>query len=292
MIRRGRSRASSETRPLRPEPDRDAAHRQRALGGREPRLRRLDAAADRRHRPGAERPGWGGGDRRGSPLARDRVGRRAGAPVRARGALPRGGRPARHDQARRRDARAGGRLGHLPARLGGRRHRLRDHARDSRERPPAERAAAREARAGARRRAARVRPPRADPRRGRQEAVEACGGGDGRVAPGRGHPRGGGARLPRGARAAEARRPPRPPARAAARDRGDRGDDGRGARGAGRGGSAVRAGDARGARSRRGAARTQTSCAHAEIGPTDDPETLVRYQGARRPAAQPICAAS
>ena len=52
--RRG-ARCSDETRSLRAEPDRDAAHRERALRGREPPLRRLDAAADRRHRPGAER---------------------------------------------------------------------------------------------------------------------------------------------------------------------------------------------------------------------------------------------
>ena len=56
------------TRPLRAEPDRLAASRQRAHGCREPRLRRRArrhaAPADRRHRPGADGRGRGGGDPR------------------------------------------------------------------------------------------------------------------------------------------------------------------------------------------------------------------------------------
>ena len=88
-----------------------------------------------------------------------------------------------------------GRLGHLPARLGGRRHRLRDHARHPRERPPAERAVASAPARGARDGSARVHPPRADPRRRREEAVQARRGGDGRVAAGCRHPCRGGARY-------------------------------------------------------------------------------------------------
>ena len=52
-----RGSASSEESAVRAEPDRHAARRQRAERGREPAARRLDAAADRRHRPGAQRPG-------------------------------------------------------------------------------------------------------------------------------------------------------------------------------------------------------------------------------------------
>ena len=97
------------------------------------------------------------------------------------------------------------RLADLPPGERRRRHRLRDHARRARQRPPAERAAAPAPARGARQPAAGVRPPRAPPRRRRKEAVEAGRGGDGRVVargrdPGRGR-----ARLPRGARPATAR---------------------------------------------------------------------------------------
>ena len=161
-------------------------------------------------------------------LARRRLGRGAGAPVRARRAVPRGGGAARHRPVRGRDARARGRLaprtssppssttstsGSRTSSAGTTTGRTR-------------RCTARLARALGNA-AARVRPPRADPRRGREEAVEAGRGRDGRVAAGGGHSGRGRARVPRGARAAEARRPPRPAAHPAARDRGDRGDAGR-----------------------------------------------------------------
>src|SRR5437870_8642791 len=55
---------ADEPRPLRPEPDRLSARRQCPLGGREPPLRRLVPPPDRRHRPGAQPPGRGGGDPR------------------------------------------------------------------------------------------------------------------------------------------------------------------------------------------------------------------------------------
>ena len=47
---------SGDEGSLRAQPDRLAPHRQRARRGREPRLRRHDAAADRRHRPGPQPP--------------------------------------------------------------------------------------------------------------------------------------------------------------------------------------------------------------------------------------------
>ena len=71
------------------------------------------------------------------------------------------------------------------------------------------------------RHAARVRPPRADPRRGRQEALEARRGGDRRVASRGRDPRRGRARTSRSS-ASGARRPLRPAADPAARDRRDR----------------------------------------------------------------------
>ncbi len=71
------------------------------------------------------------------------------------------------------DAAAAGRQRHVPPRLGGRRHRARDHARHPGPRPPAEHRAPPGAGTRARCGAARVRPPRAPGRSGRPEALEA-----------------------------------------------------------------------------------------------------------------------
>ena len=140
---RGSRGATDGARPVRSEPDRHAARRQRAERGREPPDRRLDAAAPRRHGCSAERSGRGGGDRRGPELARDRVGRRPGAPERAGRASRGGGAGGRAAAAiRRRDALARRRLADVSSRDGRRRHRLRDHARDPRFRPSPERGAA------------------------------------------------------------------------------------------------------------------------------------------------------
>ena len=168
--------------------------------------------------PARNVPGGRGGDPRGSPLARDRVGRRPRTPERTAGALPRGCRrapaaiPGRH-------ASSGRRHRDLPARERRRRHRLRDHPRDPRLGPPAERGAPSRAGPRARRRATRVHPLRTRSRPGREEALEARRGRVDRLAPRRGNPAGGGARLPRGARHPEARRAPRPGANPLARGR-------------------------------------------------------------------------
>ena len=66
----------------------------------------------------------------------------------------------------------------LPARDRRRRRRLRDHARRSAATTTGRTRRCTGGSRGARRRAARVRPPRADPRRGRQEALEARRGRD------------------------------------------------------------------------------------------------------------------
>ena len=114
----------------------------------------------------------------------------------------------------------------VPAGQRRRRHRVRDHARHPRERPPAERAA----------------PPRPDTRarRASRRSTSTIGlilgedgrklskrefGRDGCVAAGRRHSRPGRPPLPRRARPAEARRALRPAAHPPARDRGDRGDE-------------------------------------------------------------------
>ena len=148
--------------------------------GREPAARRLDAPADRRHRPGAQRARRRGGDPRATSswlgIAWDE------GPVR---------QSERQERYREAAAPLGDRFDGItllredgtrdvPPRERRRRRRLRDHARRPRQRPPAERGAAPAAARGARRDAARVRPPRADPRRGRQEALEAGRGRDGR----------------------------------------------------------------------------------------------------------------
>ena len=86
-----------------PSPTGIAAHRQCAERGRKSLARRLDAAADRRHRSRAQRAGRRGGDPARSRMARGRVGRGAGAAERTRGALPRGGAAAAA-AFRRRDA--------------------------------------------------------------------------------------------------------------------------------------------------------------------------------------------
>ena len=83
-----------------------------------------------------------------------------------------------------RDAPARGRLADLSARVGGRRHRLRNHARRPWQRPPSQRVAAPAHVRGARRDAAGVRPSRPDPRTGRPQAVKARTGRDGRVVAG------------------------------------------------------------------------------------------------------------
>ena len=139
------------------------------------RLRRLDAAADRRHRPRAQRPGRRGGDPRDLEwlgVAWDegpvRQSERAERHREAAGPLG--------DALRRRDAAARGRHADVPPRERRRRHRLRDHARRPRQRPPAERGAPPAAVRGARRDAARVRPPRPDPRRGRKKLAKRAAG--------------------------------------------------------------------------------------------------------------------
>ena len=71
--------------------------------------------------------------------------------------------------------------------------------------------------------AARVPPPRADPRRRREEALEARRGRDRRVAARSRHSGRSGARVSRGARPAQARRAPRPAPDPEAGDPGDRG---------------------------------------------------------------------
>ena len=134
------------------------------------------------------------------------------------------GRALRRDHAAPR-----GRHRDVPPRQRRRRRGLRHHAHRPRLRPSPERGAAPPALPGARRDAARVRAPRPDPRRGRQEAREACAGRDRRIAARRRHPRGSCPPLPRGARHPAARRALRPAAYPAARDRGDRGDERRGA---------------------------------------------------------------
>ena len=75
---------------------------------------------------------------------------------------------------RRHHAAARGRLADVPARVGRRRHRLRDHAHRPRQRPPPERGGAPAPVRGARRDAAGVRPSRPDPRRRRAQALEAA----------------------------------------------------------------------------------------------------------------------
>ena len=90
--------------------------------------------------PARNLPGRRAGDHRRPALARDRLGRRAGAPERAPGALPRGRRgPA--GSLPRSDPPARGRHGDLPPRERRRRPRLRDHPRAARQRPPAQRGA-------------------------------------------------------------------------------------------------------------------------------------------------------
>ena len=116
--------------------------------------------------------GGRGGDPRRPRVARRRVGRGPGSAERASGALPRGRGPARRSL-RGDHAAARGRQRHLPARDRRRRRRLRHHARDPRQRPPAERGRPPPPARGARDAAARVPAPRPDPRRGRQEALQA-----------------------------------------------------------------------------------------------------------------------
>src|SRR5581483_1760487 len=214
----------------------------------------------------------------------DRLGRGAGAAVGPGETVSRGRCGTRGEPVRRRDAGASGRHGDVPPRLRRRRHRFRDHARRARERPPDERGAAPAAARGARERAAGVRAPRADPRRGREEAVEARGGGDRGVAAGGGDPGRSRTAIPRGARDPAARCPPRPVAHPAAGGRGDPGAVGRGARGPRRRRCAVRAGDARRARPERGpgvrpAGRDPRAGGGRRHG---DPDAVRR---ARRPAA-------
>ena len=142
-------------RPLRPEPDRVAPPRQRAHRRGEPplrrRARRAFAATDRRHRPRARRPGWGGRDRRRPRLAGDRLSTRgpcgrANAATRTPPQRPARWRTARSATTTAPSASAGRRwlradgTATYPARDGRGRSRPRDHARHPRLRPPPERA--------------------------------------------------------------------------------------------------------------------------------------------------------
>src|SRR5581483_1640800 len=187
------------------------------------------------------------GDPRRPALARGRLGRGPGAPERARRAPSRSrarGGPAA--ALRGRDDVARGRIADVPPRERRRRRRLRDHARAARLGPSPERGAARRAPPRARHAAAARDPPRTRGRGGREEAVEARRGRDGRLPARCRLPGGGGARLPRGARPAAPRRAPRPRANPVA--------VGRRARAPRRrrpGGPARRAGRGRAARPRR-----------------------------------------
>ena len=131
-------RPTDDARPLRAEPDRLAARRQRAERGREPPLRRLDAAADRRHRrrratsPGGEEAilddlRWLGIEWDEGPV------RQSERAERHREAARRPALPQRFDGVMlwRDDG-----IADVPPRERRRRRRLRDHARDPRLRPP------------------------------------------------------------------------------------------------------------------------------------------------------------
>ena len=80
-------RGAAPPRPLRPFPHRVPAHRRRAHGALQlalrPPCRRPVPAAHRGHRSRAQQRGGRGGDPRRPPLARARLGGRAGLPVRS-----------------------------------------------------------------------------------------------------------------------------------------------------------------------------------------------------------------
>ena len=212
-----------------------------------------DAAADRRHRSGAERPGRRGGDPRRPALARDRLGRRACSAERAAASATARRPPAcpsasRVSRSCGRTARATYHLASVVDDIDfGITHVIRGY--DHRPNEPLHRALT-EALGGE---AARVRPLRPRARAGRQEALEARRRRVGRVAARRGHPARGRTPLPRGARFAAPRRPARPRAHPLARRRGARGAVRRGARGPARRSGVGRAGAARRSRPDRGA---------------------------------------
>ena len=226
-------------------------------------LLRIDDTDPARNLPGGE-----AGDPRGPALARDRLGRGAGAPERPPGALPGGrrGLPARFEGVTllREDG-----TRHLPPRERRRRPRLRDHPRASRQRPPAERGAPPRAVARDRRPAPEYIHYGLVLGARRQEALQARRGRLDRLAARGGDPGRGGARLPRGARRCRAttststssasarsrsRRSPGCPTRSSPRALG--------VPGRGRAGAARRARPERGARARRArsSSRRRSAC--------------------------------
>ncbi len=147
-----RSTRDADTGSLRAEPDRLSPPRERADSGRQPALRRRargrSRAADRRHRPVARRRGRGGGDPgatspgSGSASTRAPSDRASAAGVRdRRRARARSGRRRAGRRGRRAsgddDAAPARRVRDLPAGLGRRRPRARDHARHPRDRTTA-----------------------------------------------------------------------------------------------------------------------------------------------------------